>query len=290
MSDDRPNLGFARPSAVLRTTLDGDYQAPSRGWRPPYSNQATIMMPNATWDEIQTGGIVTTTSEEFTVPIELNDAHVTNFDTYYETLSNSLSITLQIPSWAEVDEVDPDDPLGERDPHIGGRRLFEDDEEAWVPWEKSTPGMPRMSLSYSGSVSIVVHPAGEAQHCLSMSAPALDQVVLSDEMVCEQLSPVTHYLDDGARGPTFVDRDAIQALLEEGPAKRNLRAPILNPVVSSPPKGEELVYRYHIFSPSPWRQAIYVGETWAKKVAKKDTAELRGLVSHYLEATPVCHC
>lgn len=273
LSDDRVNSGFARtPTSVLRATLDGNKQMASGKWLPHRSNNHAIpvIMPNSTSEEIQASKIVTSTSARFTIPIELDDTHITNFDTYYQTLANQLTITLNIPR-AVDEEADLDDPPSEHDFGFGWDQLIEDDEEAWVPWEKNSAfGMPRISGSYSGSVPVAVYPEGEVmlpRHCHPGSTAISDQVVLSDEMECERLS-VTHYLDEGARGPTFVDRSAIQALLAEKPAERELRAPVLKPVVSSPPKGEELVYRYH--STSTRKRPIYVGETWAKKVANKD--------------------
>lgn len=128
--------------------------------------------------------------------------------------------------------------------------------------------------TYSGRVAAVVHPAREgtsSSRCLhATTGMPLGQVVLSDEMGCEQ-HPLTHYLDEGARGPTFVvpGRNAIHGPPSVDPAEQELHAPTLEPVISSPPEGEECIYRcHHHFNTYRW--PIYVGETWAKKVANKN--------------------
>jgi len=102
-----------------------------------------------------------------------------------------------------------------------------------------------------------------------------DQVTLPGATSREQRRLV-HYLDEGARGPTFVDRSAIHELLAEDPAERELRAPFLEPVISSPPEGEELIHRYCVQDRKP---PIYVGETWVKKVPVADKDEHKATVS-----------
>jgi len=204
-----------------------------------------------------------------TIPIVIDRRQITNFETYYETLANSLSIGLETPR-TEDEKVDPDDPSAEQSPTWGPE--FADDEEPWVPWVREQileMPRPRSWGSYSGSVPVIVRPMGDAlapRRCLHGGADMSGQVVLSGETGCEQRSLI-HYLDEGAHAPTFVDRSAIQELLDEGPAERELLAPILEPVVSSPPEGEELIYRYHAYRRKP---LIYVGETWVVKVANKN--------------------
>lgn len=228
-------------------------------------NPIAVTMPNSSLDKIQVNEIVTTTSETFTIPVELQDTHIPDFETYYQMLTNVLTVTLNVPH--VVDEgVDPDDPYDELEAHYG-TKLFESDEEEWVPWERPTFMTGRL---YSGHVPVVVHPATDEvtllQRCLPAKMVALDQVIFSDDTICKQPS-LTHYLVDGARGPTFLDHSIIPALLVEDPAQRSLRAPILKPVISSPSDGEERINRYYTANP---RFPIYVGETWAKKVARDD--------------------
>lgn len=224
-------------------------------------------MPSSTSDEIQANEVVTTTSTAFTISVGVDDTHIPTFETYYQTLANSLTITLET---REEDEgIDPDHPSGERD--FGWGPQFEDDEEAWVPWQKKGRSRDARWRSYSGRVPAVVHPSREGMSsrvCPHASMDVSGQVFLSDKMGCEQLSLI-HYLDEGAHGPIFVERDAVQELLSGDPAERELRAPILEPVVSSPPEGEEHTYRYYDRS-NPPKAPIYVGETWAKKVANKN--------------------
>lgn len=71
-------------------------------------------MPNSTSYEIQANEVVTTTSAAFTISTDVDDTHIPTFETYYQTLSNSLAITLEAPR-GEDEDVDPDDPSGERD-------------------------------------------------------------------------------------------------------------------------------------------------------------------------------
>jgi len=126
--------------------------------------RVSVTMPNSTLDEIQFGDIVTTTSAAVTIPIEIDRRQITNFETYYQTLANSLWITLETPR--SMDEtVDPDDPSAE--PPFSWGPEFEDDEEPWVPWEREkTSEMPRPRSwgSYSGSVPAVVRPIGGSRH------------------------------------------------------------------------------------------------------------------------------
>jgi len=229
-------------------------------------------MPNPTDDEIQSHKIVTMTSAPVTIPIKIDHRQISNFETYYQTLANSLRITLETPCTADG-TVDPDDPSAEVPSSWGPD--FPDDDEPWVPWEKAAPSMPRTRnrsrAMYSGTVPVVVRPIGADTtrwHCFGPGADMLDQVVLQGEIDCERRSSI-HYLDDGARGPMLVDPSTIQELLAEDPAERELRAPILEPVVSSPPEGEERVYRYYPHR-DPRTPLIYVGETWVKKVAHRN--------------------
>ena len=262
-----------RPRRILRSTLEDVEDANRNRWRAPCfgGSDATISiaMPNSTLDEIQSHEIVTTTSAAVTIPIRVGRLQITNFETYYQTLANSLSIVLETPR-TEDERVDPDDPSAEP-PSTWGPE-FEDDEEPWVPWVKEqTIEMPRPRSwgRYSGNFPVVVHPIGgptAPRRCFRAGAEMSGQVVLSGETGCEQHS-LTHYLDEDARGPTFVDRSAIHELLDEDPAERGLRAPILEPVVSSAPEGEGLIHRYYGF---PHKQFIYVGETWVKKVANNE--------------------
>ncbi|KAG6379611.1 hypothetical protein JVT61DRAFT_10119 [Boletus reticuloceps] len=262
------------PGYVLRSTLEDVQDAKRNSWRPPCSfgrdSTVSIAMPNSTDDEIQSHKIVTTTSAAVTIPIKIYRRQISNFETYYQTLANSLRITLETPR--TVDEtVNPDDPSAEVPP--SRHPDFPDDDEPWVPWEKAAPPMPRTRswAIYSGSVPAVVRPIGEDTtrwRCFGPGADMSGQVVLQGEMGCEQHSSI-HYLDDGARGPMFVDPSTTQELLAEDPAERELRAPILEPLMSSPPEGEERIYRYYR-RPDPRTPLIYVGETWAKKVAIKD--------------------
>lgn len=264
------------PGYVLRSTPE-DLQAREamrHRWSPScYGHgdaKISVTMPNSTSDEIQSGDIVTTASAVVTIPVTADRGQISNFETYYQTLGNSLRITVETPR-SEDDSVDPDDPSVEVPPSWAPE--FGDDEEPWVPWEKKPESERSRRKSwgtYSGKVPVVVRsistgkvaPPPRCLHARAMSG----QVVLSDETSCEQDSLV-HYLNDGARGPIFVDPRAIHEFLAEDPAQRTLRAPILAPVVSSPPKGEELVYRYHH---QPRKPLIYVGETWVKKVVNKD--------------------
>ncbi|KAH0834761.1 hypothetical protein J3R83DRAFT_10357 [Lanmaoa asiatica] len=258
---------FFTTTSVLRATSDGDTQEYDT-WGPPPFHQVSVIMPNSTADEIEANNIVTTTSAAFTLSVGVDDGHTTTFETYYQTFTHSLTITLETPR-AEDEHGEPDDPFSEHD--FGWGPVFEDDEAAWVPWEKRQVTYPTKWRSYSGRVPVVVHPNTEgtpSRRCLDAGTDMSGQVVLSDETGCEQRS-LKHYLDEGARGPTFVDRSAIHELLAEDPAQRDLRAPILEPVVSSPLKGEELVYRYYE-DPRPNKWPIYVGETWAKRVANKN--------------------
>ncbi|KAG8216388.1 hypothetical protein J3R82DRAFT_6492 [Butyriboletus roseoflavus] len=259
------------PASVLRATPGSD-NARFNMWSPQCSDQrdagVSVIMPNSTSDEIEANKVVTTTSAPFTIPIDVDVRHPPTFETYYQTLANSLVITLQ--TLGEEEDVDPDDPLTfDEDLFTGWGPQFEDDEEAWVPWEKEVPPQSELLRRvYSGRVAVVIHPTMEetsSSRCLRASTDMLGQVILSDGTGCEQRSLI-HYLDEGARGPTFVDRKAIHEPVD--PAEQELRAPILDPQVSSPPEGEERGYRYYYHGPdSP---LIYVGETWAKKVANKN--------------------
>ncbi|KAG8216386.1 hypothetical protein J3R82DRAFT_6490 [Butyriboletus roseoflavus] len=265
------NSGHRTPASVLRATplADGD-KARFNMWSPQCSQQhdagVSVIMPNSTSYEIEANEVVTTLSAPLKISIDVDDSHIPTFETYYQTLANSFTITLQTPR-GEDEDVDPDDPSGEG--NWGPQ--FEDDEEAWVPWEKKGMARSKTWRSYSGRVATVVHPTTEetsSTSCLraSMDMDVLGQVILSDETGCEQRSLI-HYLDEGARAPTFVDRNAIHKPSSVDPAEQELRAPFLQPVVSSPPEGEERSYRYYHPSNNP---LIYVGETWAKKVANKN--------------------
>jgi len=262
-----------RPGYVLRSTLEDVQDAKRNSWRPPCSfgrdDKVSITMPNSTNDEIQSRKIVTT-SAAINIPIKIDRRQISNFETYYQTLANSLRIKLETPR--TVDEtVNPDDPSAEVPPSWGPD--FPEDDEPWVPWEKAAPPVPRTWswATYSGSVPAVVRPIGEDTtqwRCFGAGGDMSGQVVLQGEMGCERRSSI-HYLDDGARGPMLVDPSTIQELLAEDSAERELRAPILEPVVSSPPEGEEQVFRYY-HRRDPRTPFIYVGETWAKKVANRD--------------------
>ncbi|KAI9568061.1 hypothetical protein HD554DRAFT_2039155 [Boletus coccyginus] len=174
----------------------------------------SLTMPNSTLSEIQSGDIVTTTSAAVTIPIEIDRRQITNFETYYQTLANSLWITLETPR--SVDEtVDPDDLSAE------------------LPFLGFSLKMTRNHMSDDS-----------------------DQVILPGATSREQRRLI-HYLDEGARGLTFVDRIAVHELLAEDPAEREPRAPFLEPVVSSPPEGEELIHRSYSQDRKP---LIYVGE------------------------------
>ena len=255
--------------SVLRTTVE-DVEEESHGGCIGHPDEMVfITMPNSTFDEIQSGDIVTTTSAAVTVPIEVDRRQVTNFETYYQTIANSLQIMLEIPG-TEGESVDPDDPSAEIpiwDP------VFAEDEEPWVPLETEPPCQMDMWRPYSwemytGGVPVVVHPMTEITSSQRCPVDTSGQVVLPDATGCEKRSSI-HYLDEGARGPIFVDSSALDEILAEDPAEQELRAPILESVVSSPPEGEELVYRYyHEFIPH--KQPFYVGETWVKKVVKRD--------------------
>ncbi|KIK93067.1 hypothetical protein PAXRUDRAFT_536331, partial [Paxillus rubicundulus Ve08.2h10] len=64
---------------------------------------------------------------------------------------------------------------------------------------------------------------------------------------CPPISP-THYLYEGARPPTFVDCGVIRETLNKDPAEHIYGIYValsLEPAVTSPPEGEELVHRYH---------------------------------------------
>ncbi|KAF8434604.1 hypothetical protein L210DRAFT_3649099 [Boletus edulis BED1] len=280
-----------RPRYVLRSTPENVQDRKLNSWRPSYlfnRDGTAITMPNSTNDEIQSHEIVTTTSAAVTIPIKINRRHISNFETYYQTLANSLQITLETPRTAD-ETVDPDVPSAEVP--SSWRPDFPDDDEPWVPWEKAAPSMSRTGswATYSGSVPAVVRPIGEGTtrwRCFGPGADMSGQVVLQGEKGCEQHSHSSiHYLDDGARGPVFVDPSIIQELLAEDPAERELRAPILEPVVSSPPEGEEQVYRY--YSRFDRRAPlIYVGETWAKKVAIRGEQKVSS-VYKYVE--PMVH-
>ena len=284
-----------RPSYVLRSTVEDVEEAKRSRWKRCFGGgdaAVSVTMPNSTFDEIQARDIVTT-SAAVTIPIVIDRRQITNFETYYETLANSLSIRLETPRTAD-ESVDPDHPSAEQLPTWGPE--FADDEEPWVPWVKTQIlEMPRPKLwgTYSGSVPVIVRPMGEAmppRRCLHAGPDMSGQVVLSGETGCEQRSLI-HYLDEGARGPTFVDRSAIHELLDKDPAERGLRAPILEPVVSSPPEGEELIHRYHAY---PRKPLIYVGETWVKKVANKDEHKATSagpgpIVNQRIEADSTVH-
>jgi len=84
-----------------------------------------------------------------------------------------------------------------------------------------------------------------------MSMDGSGQAVLSDERSCSAASLV-HYLDEGACGPVFVDRTVVHELLVQDPGERKLRAPI--PAKTSPPQGEERIYRY--YQPSSPRKQV----------------------------------
>ena len=272
-----------RAEYMLRSTLEDveDMRRhPWGSWRHNFRDGTTsVTMPNSTSEEIQASDIVTTTSAAVTIPVEVNRRQITNFETYYQTLANSLSIMLEIPR-TDGETVDPDDPSAEVHNNWGPK--FTDDEEPWVPWEKKPVSemshSGTWSVPYSGAVPVVVRPAGEVVlRCLHPGTDSLGQVVLSDETGCKQRS-LDHYLDEGARGPTFVDSGAVHGLLTEDPAERHLRAPILKPVVSSPPEGEELVCRYNHHQ-YPSESPIYVGETWVRKVANRDQHQVSSAIS-----------
>ena len=270
------------PGYVLRSTPE-DLQAREamRHGRSPscYGHgdaKISVTMPNSTPDEIQSGEVVTTTSAAVIIPVAVDRGQVSNFETYYQTLGNSLRITVETPR-SEDDSVDPDDPSVGVPPSWAPE--FGDDEEPWVPWEKKPESeRPRKSWgTYSGKVPVFVRSIGEVtlpqrcHHAQDMWGQIV--VILFGETKCEQNYSSIHYLDEDARGPIFVDPSAIRKFLAEDPAQRGLRAPLLGPVVSSPPEGEELVYRYHHH---PHKPPIYVGETWVKKVAKKGERKVSG--------------
>ena len=228
----------------------------------------SVVMPNPTPDQLQANETVTMNAT-VTIPVEVDHQLVPNFETYYQTIASALVISLR----TEEDRVDPDVPSPPPIFNIG--QWFEEDEEEWIPWVRGPKFAPQppptMLRIYTASVPVIVRPVGDAQlpqRCLEASTDPSGQVVMSDETDCKQVS-LTHYLSDGARAPTFVDGSVVQELRDKDPAERALLAPLLEPVTSSPPEGEELLYRSHTVSGTRLPM-IYVGETWAKKVAYKD--------------------
>ena len=257
-----------RPRHILRSTREDLKPVNDHSWLPcggPPRPGLSVVMPSATSDQLQANEIVTT-SATVTIPIEVGRQLAPNFETYYQTIAGALVINLQ----TEEDHVDPDVPSPEFTFDQG--QWFEHDEEEWVPWEQRTKFTPQppplMPYMYSGRTPVVVRPVDDAQvqhRCLQASR----QVVMSDKTDCKQHS-LTHYLSDGARAPTFVDGNIVQKLRVQDPAERALLAPLLRPVISSPPKGEELIYHASTIPGSGRPPAIYVGETWAKKVAYRN--------------------
>ncbi|KAF8555514.1 hypothetical protein OG21DRAFT_1410837 [Imleria badia] len=208
-----------------------------------------VPMPNATADQIAAAAIVTMTSKPVHFLIGADPRHATDFETYYHTLSSALFLSLDVPR-TQDEPPNPEDmfelrAMRKKMPEVGV------DEEAWVPWT-NVPEVAhwRAHRTYTGNVSV--------------------SVVVGDSADCALRSPV-HYLAKGARAPTFVDGGAaqVQALLSKTAAERDALAPLLEPVVSSPPEGEERVHRYYRV-PEGHRPLIYVGETWVKKVAHSD--------------------
>lgn len=115
-------------------------------------------------------------SEPFTVSINVDDAHIFDFNTSYQTLANVLSVHFQ--TWRGEDElVDPDDLSAEHYLCRVPGREFEDDEEKWVPWPKKSESPRRIPNSYTGRVP-VVRPAGEGRRRArgQLRAPFLDPV------------------------------------------------------------------------------------------------------------------
>jgi hypothetical protein len=155
-----------RSTRILRSMVEDVEDAKRNRWKASCSGGGdatiSIAMPNSTFDEIQSHEIVTTTSTAVTIPIQVDRRQITNFETYYQTLANSLSIMLETPR-AEDETVNPDDPSA-GPPSTWGPE-FEDDEEPWVPWvKKQTLEMtrPRSWGRYSGSVPVVIYPIGDA--------------------------------------------------------------------------------------------------------------------------------
>jgi len=83
-----------------------------------------------------------TSSEPFTVFIDVDDAHIFNFETVY------------FQTWYGEELVDPEDPsAGHHLDHVLGHQ-FEDDEKEWVPWPKKSKSC-EISYSYTGRVAVV---------------------------------------------------------------------------------------------------------------------------------------
>ena len=282
-----------KPNQILRATSADFKMTTSRSTsRCTSLNQGSMLhpkqitMPNATMDQIAAAAIVTTTSQPVQFLIDVDPRHVADFETSYHALSSALFLSFEVsrtqdepPNLADVFELRA---MRKKTPEVGA------DEEAWVPWTNVPEvALLRSQRTYAGNVSVSVYPPYESRlprHCMVRAATGVggvdsEQVVVgspsdSDQRQnaadCAMRSPV-HYLSRGARAPTFVDGGAtrVQALLPKTSAERDALAPFLEPVVSSPPEGEERVHRYYRV-PEGHRPLIYVGETWVKKVTHTD--------------------
>jgi hypothetical protein len=274
-----------RPNQILRAT-SADFKMPaSQSFSRCTSITQDYMkrivpMPNATSDEIAAEEIVATTSIPVQFLIDAHPRHATDFETYYHILSSALFLSLEVP-FTQDEQPNPADLLERRAIRRGTPKV-EADEEAWVPWN-DIPEVRhwRGARTYTGNVSVSVYPAPEARLQRATGRLGGAEVVSQEQVVvastedcsdseCTLHTPV-HYLSDDARAPTFVDGSltSVRALLAKTPAERDLLAPLLEPVVSFPPEGEERVHRYYRV-PEGHRPLIYVGETWVKKVTHRD--------------------
>ncbi|KAH0834738.1 hypothetical protein J3R83DRAFT_10305 [Lanmaoa asiatica] len=278
------------PNQILRAT--------STDFKPPTSRSTSccislnkghlhhpkhISTPNATADQIAAGEIVTTTSNPAQFLIDPDLRHFTDFETYYQSLSSALFLSLEVPRT----EDEPPNPADIFKPRALRKKTpeVEPDEEDWVPWRKVPEATCwRGARTYTGNVSVSVYPVTEAQllrRCVHADPPSgaadFDWEASSEQLVVAA-SDRKHHSDYAT---------SVRELLAKTPAERGLLAPFLEPVVSFPPEGEELVHRYYRV-PEGQRPLMYVGETWVKKVpTRTNTRSLHHVQIRWPPSSPI---
>ncbi|KAH7916555.1 hypothetical protein BJ138DRAFT_1052409 [Hygrophoropsis aurantiaca] len=177
------------------------------------------------------GQLVTTSSEPFTLLLSIQRDHVPDFAAHYHDLKTQICLSVQVRNGIE----EPYDPSGPWD----NAPVADDVPYDWVPWSEQVKQKPPRFPQGCTNVSVV------------LQSPT------------STVTPV-HYLSTDARTPIFVDDAAVSKLRARSRAERNLLAPLANQQTKVTAKGDEKLTRY--FSGYNWREPIYVGETWVKKV------------------------
>ncbi|KAH7919071.1 hypothetical protein BV22DRAFT_1134108 [Leucogyrophana mollusca] len=196
-----------------------------------FNQPSKILLPNA-----EDGHLHNTSSEPIILPFSVDIEALPDFSTRYQELGHQFCVAITLPEPSE-DRSTPTHSFDQQQE----KSVVDDAYYDWVPWSKVI-GDPS-SRTFQGCAKISI----------SLKGPPSSSTATP-----------THYLSTDARTPVFVDPSEIQDLLKLTREERNIRAPIVTPVVKVVSKGEEKIRRY--FSTNDLRYPIYVGETWVKKV------------------------